>query len=250
MQKLIILIILASVTISSYAVEMKCLYAKGTVHYIRSGAKKELLKNILLKVGDTVITENASLVILKFPNETVKVMENSSFQVSELNKKNDEFLINNGAVVINKLKHVLTDAISRNQQSSSLKVRTSNASMGIRGTTFFVYKGEKGQTILSVNDGVVAFKGEASEANVMVAKDTTTMTNDKNQNLKSRKFGFENKINYELNPDRNLESEKNLYETIEATWIQYKTEQEFAWKKKLESESNDWDKWKSDNSEL
>ncbi len=227
--------------------ELRCIHIKGQVNINRKNINKPLLKNTMLQIGDVITTEKGSIALLKSPQQAIKISEQSSFQVTDINKNNQTFTLNSGAIVVSKIRKLMLDALINKAKDPSLVIKTRTAAIGIRGTTFFVYKGINDQTVLNVNQGLVAFQGTASEKELLVAKDSSTMTNEKNQNLKPRKFGFEDKINYSLDPKEKLESSSDLYTTIEATWSKYKKEQEVAWQKQVDSETKKWEKWKEEN---
>jgi len=251
MFKFLIVSLLFSKAYSADLHQMKCIYTKGKVSVIHEGISKTLLKNDILNVGDSVITDANSLAVVKLPTETIKVNESSSFKLAESNAINDVLVLDLGAIIVHKLKKKLIDSLNETEQvknkKASLIIKTHSASIGVRGTTFFAYSGKNDQTVLSVDEGVVAFKGSSSEQEVMVNENNSTMTNEDNKNLEARKFGFEDKINYALDPNEKLECKSDLYVSIENTWQKYKKEQEAAWKKQVDSETDKWERWKNKN---
>lgn len=249
MKLFLLFLLFLNQSFASTSSKMTCLFAKGKVSIFHQNKKNPLVKDFTLSVGDIIETEAGALAILKFPNETVKVNEKSSFQVLEINSKNDLFAVSKGAVIVNKIKKSILDNLNNNEKNVPLIIKTKYASIGVRGTTFFLYQGEKDQTVLSVKEGTVAFKADASEHDVFVKKDNSSMTNEENKNLKAQKFGFEDKINYALDPKEKLESSSDLYSAIEQAWGKYKKDQEALWQKQLDTETDNWSNWKKKNGE-
>ena len=130
--------------------------------------------------------------------------------------------------------------------AKTLTIKTKIASIGVRGTKFFTYSGIKSGSIVSVENGVVDFKGSKQKESVKLGEKTSSLTNEQKMVLKPRKFNFENKINWnvENREGKTLEHDEQLYFQLENIWKIYKDEQAEAWKnQKSEME----DKWNNMN---
>jgi hypothetical protein len=87
-----------------------------------------------------------------------------------------------------------------------------------------------------------------SKDSIAVSDNMSVMNNIEIKNLKPRIFGFEKKINFNLDPSKNLNSSDDLKNTIEESWNNYKNEQEHQWNQKKLDENNTWENWKKENS--
>lgn len=224
--------------------EGKCIYAKGSVYFERAGVKEILVANTIIKENDMIIVSPKSLAIIKFKYQTLKIQETSKIQVTTLKENYAKFSLENGSVVINQLKKKLRESV---RDKAPLEVKTASATMGIRGTTFFVYQGGEGQTVLSVQEGKVDFLAKNSIKEILVSGDNSSMTNEDLKNLRPRSFGFEKEINFNMDPEKKLESGEGLKSALEASWKKYKSEQEVVWNDKKINEESEWDNWKKLN---
>ena len=230
----------------SFGDEGICLYSKGKVWHKINELNVALIKNSSISSDEIITVDKDSLAVFKFKNQTIKINENTKVRLIDLDSSHAEVRLGYGGVIIHQLKSKFNEINKSNYPA--LIVSTKTASMGIRGTTFFVYNGEHEQTALNVLEGTVGFKSLASNDELNVTNQQSSMSNSTNKNLKPRKFGFEDKINYNLDPDKNLESDKVLVSMIEEEWKNYKDEQEFLWKAKKSEENDQWENWKKLNS--
>lgn len=222
-----------------------CAFAKGNVTLARNGKTIKLVKDSEIHFGDVINTGPESIAILVLKNASLKIEPKTTMKINGDTSTHDTNVeVNIGSMVIRKMKHYL-----HNNKNPEFKVSTKHASMGVRGTLFYVYQGKNPQTTLSVNNGEVAYQSKGSQNEILVSDNSSTMGNFENKNLKPRQFGFEEKINFNLDQSKPLESAPDLTESIEKAWLKYKHEQEYQWQKKLNDEEKTWDNWKQDNTQ-
>ena len=115
--------------------------------------------------------------------------------------------------------------------NKTLTIKTRSASIAVRGTKFFTYNSLSSGSILTVEHGVVDFKGNKQKEYTKLEKDMSSLTNANLEILKPRKFGFENHINWEVDDYENnkLEHHEKLYSKLENIWKNYKDEQVKVW---------------------
>lgn len=222
--------------VSLNAQPLKALVVKGDV-YVRAPGKKKfsrLKKGQSVESRSLIKTEKNSLALLKNSTMTTKVIQNSLVKIVSSKKGKSSATISAGGALFRYLKK------AKSSSRSGLKVRTRTASVGVRGTTFMVYSGEKNNSILSVRKGSVDFRGKSSLSDVNVGAGNSTMTNQRNKNLKPRDFGLQDKINWTLKDDGPLEQSKEFFTATEKLWEQYKKEQEFIWKSYKNEQQQKW----------
>ncbi|MBH46868.1 MAG: hypothetical protein CME71_01715 [Halobacteriovorax sp.] len=132
----------------------------NTVVYIKeparfelpSATKNKIVKGSKLEVGSRVHVGESGLVVLKGSDgSVVKLDENSSLEITKMAKSsqsNDEtmYSIVKGSGFFNFPKN----------PNKKTTVRTKTASMGVRGTEFFVAHGKSSDVWMCVNEGLVA----------------------------------------------------------------------------------------------
>ncbi len=127
-------------------------FKKGEVKVLRAG--KEVTGRV--QVGDRVEVGTGGLVVLKNTQETIKLTENSVLVPSTLNVQ--------GESVVDLLRGGLVAHVNK----KAFKVRTRTASMGVRGTRFFV--SEVGKDLwMCVKEGEVEVKGIKGETRSVTA---------------------------------------------------------------------------------
>jgi hypothetical protein len=214
-------------------------FIKGNVQVSRNSKSFEKVqKGAVLISGDTIKTGSRSLAIVKSPRTSFKIMQNS--QMTLVFKKNGKQVVDlqRGGALIK-----LNKSLKKSLSSDALTVRTKTASVGVRGTTFMTYSGKENQSILSVKEGLVDFKGQQSGKAVKVGAKKSTMTNKNNQNLKPRSFGLQSKINWSFDPKDDLSQPKEFFTHTERIWSKYKEEQEFIWNNYKKEQNDTWKKF-------
>ncbi len=216
----------------------KVIYNKGDTKLIRSKETLLLKKGLTLLHGDKIMTGDSGLVIIKSRASTYKISKNS-YLILDL--KTEEIInsnINYGSAVIEFARRKLVKSVGK-----TLTVKTRTAAFGVRGTKFFSYVDKKNKnSILSVEHGKVAFKGSASKKETLVKKNKSSMTNIKKKHLESKRFGFENKINWNLSSSKGkLSQNKKLFSELEKTWKRHKHDQAKKWNKQKNDMKSRWE---------
>ncbi len=245
MLKIFFLTILFFVFSRTFAMELvgDCLYVKGKASIINAKVKMDLKKGMKIYPGNIIILDKGSLSIIKFPMQTMKILESTEIKIDSLKIDDSKFKLSIGGIIVEQTKQKLKDM----NNNSALKIKTPSASLGIRGTTFLAYAGEKKQTVLSVNEGSVHFLGNLSSQEVAVPPQTSMMTNDEEKNIRPRAFGFEKDINFNLNHTSNIEMKSDLFSKIEKEWQAYAKEEEYRWEEHKKNDESVWNEWKKSN---
>tara|TARA_R110000868_G_scaffold25366_2_gene98855 strand:+ start:666 stop:1322 length:657 start_codon:yes stop_codon:yes gene_type:complete len=129
-----------------------------------SMTKNKIVKGSQLETGTRVHVGEKGLVVLKGSDgSVVKLEENSSLEITKMaptSKSNDEtiYSIVKGSGFFN---------FPKNPNKKST-VRTRTASMGVRGTEFFVAHGKTSDVWMCVNEGLVAVTSKKVENPVLV----------------------------------------------------------------------------------
>lgn len=241
--KIVYFLFLIISSFNSFASMGNCAFTKGAVTLTRNNLAIPLTKGATIEFGDFIQVGNSSITVLTLKNATIKLESNTQLKIEgNINSHDTSLDIDYGTLVIHKVKNYL-----RNNRKPSFKVQTKYASMGIRGTLFFVYQGTKPQTTLSVNNGVVTYKAASSSSEIKVTENLSTMSNINQKNLRPRLFGFEKNINYNLDYNSELSSSPELISAIEKSWEDYKKEQEYLWQTKKDDDEKIWENWKQEN---
>ncbi len=157
----------------------------NTVAVIRGKTSLKVYKSMRLKEGDTIKTGENSIAYIEIDSDKVVKMDSSTI----ITLSNFDGTDKNGSINISLTSgKIFNDIKKKLTQNSTYKVRTPNAVMGVRGTTFVVgikpLADSSQQTELSVLDGTVAFATSNQEhSNVFVEMNqkanTTQLTEDK-----------------------------------------------------------------------
>jgi hypothetical protein len=219
--------------------DYKIVHTKGDVSILRSNKKISASKNSILQLKDKILTGDDSLAVIKSSKLTLKVVENSEVSIAELNK---EIVVDvdEGGFVANYVKQKIKETVG-----TKLRVNTKHTSMGVRGTTFFAYNHKNQTSYLTVKEGEVEFKGKNSSTAESVSENRTAFTDGSLKNIKPKKVGFEEEINWELsNLKSNMSQPKKLFSKMEEQWNNYKKENEKKWKNHKDSMEDQWNKMK------
>ena len=157
----------------------------NTVTVIRGKANLKVYKSMRLKEGDTIKTGENSIAYIEIDSDKVVKMDSSTI----ITLSNFDGTDTNGSINISLTSgKIFNDIKKKLTKNSTYKVRTPNAVMGVRGTTFVVgikpLADNSQQTELSVLDGTVAFAASQQEhSNVFVEMNhkvnSTQLTEDK-----------------------------------------------------------------------
>ena len=215
----------------------KIMFLKGESNLLRKDKTLKLSKGMKVFNGDTIVTGESGLVIVKSKASTYKISKNSHLKLDLRVKEIINSNIIYGSVVVEFMKENLDVS-----KGKTLKIKTRSASFGVRGTKFFTYVDSKNKnSVLSVEHGKVAFKGANSKKERLVRKNKSSMTNKNDKDLKPRKFGFEKQINWNLSEKKgSLKHKKGLFLALSKTWNKYKDENTKKWKKNTDNMNNLW----------
>lgn len=243
MSKALIISALALLCVfEAVAGDYKIIHVKGNVTVLRRNKSIPATKNFILEFEDKVSTSEKSLAVIKGKNLTFKVAANSQVAISELDKVIN-IDIQRGGLVINLVKSAVLNIL---KPQVKLQVKTAHAVMGVRGTTLFAYNLKDKTTYLTVKEGVVDFRGNNSAKSERVDGSQSTFTDSSLKNLKPKKVGFEDEINWELNDmNADLDQPKKLFSKMEEKWSNYKKENEKKWIDHKNNMNNDWEKYKN-----
>ncbi len=157
----------------------------NTATVMRGKSSLKVYKGMRLKEGDTIKTGADSIVYIEIDSDKVVKMDSSTI----ITISNFEGTDKNGSINISLSSgKIYNDIKKKLTKNSTYKVRTPNAVMGVRGTTFVVginpLENNSDQTELAVLDGTVAFAPLQQEnLNVFVEMNekvnTTQLTEDK-----------------------------------------------------------------------
>jgi len=140
----------------------------------------KVFKGMRLKEGDTIKTGKSSNAYIEIDSDKVIKLDSSTIvTISNMNGTAENGSVNislSSGKIYNDIKKKLT-------KNSTYKVRTPNAVMGVRGTTFVVdlkyLEDKSSETVLTVFDGTVAFApSEQADSNVYVEMNQTANTTD------------------------------------------------------------------------
>jgi hypothetical protein len=242
-QLFIIFVFLTSSIVYSQELVGVCLFVKGNAFVKNEKTKLELKKGMKIYPGNSILLDHGSLSIIKFPMQTMKILENTEISVDSLKTDDSKFKLTIGGIIVEQTKQKLKNL----NNDSALKIKTPSASLGVRGTTFFAFAGTKKQTVMSVENGSVYFKGKSSDREVPVELNTSIMTNESDKNIRPRSFGFENDINFNLDPVKDVEVKASLFSRLEKEWQTYAKEEEYRWEEYKKNDESVWNEWKKSN---
>jgi TPR repeat protein len=138
----------------------KVIFKKGDVQMTRAGETRKIFKGDFLIAKDLVETKGKSMVILGFGESymsRMKISESTKLNIDGLAQDPDDKYEEKSYFSL-KAGNILVNYINKKKDKNRLKVKTKTASMGIRGTEFFIHTTQDGQTLVAVKSGVVLAK--------------------------------------------------------------------------------------------
>lgn len=220
------------------------IFTVGKVFRLSNKVKTELKKGGFLNEGEYILTKKHSIALLRVENEDksvttmIKINENSKMKI-RINRAVPMAHLSLGSLVVKVM------SLDKSSKNLKLKVQSRNAAIGVRGTEFFVYAKGIGH-VTSMKEGTVEINGAGSSEPMMLGQGLTVTTNNKKQLTKPRKQKWQERINWEVDSkSETLAQPEGLLASIEATWNDYKNEQEYRYemyKKDNEKKLNDWGK--------
>ncbi len=228
----------------------KVIFTVGKVFRLAGKKQTVLKKGELLNEGDYIITMSNSIALIKVENSDktvtsmIKINQKTKMKI-RVNRAVPMAHLSIGSVVV---KVMSSDKTSKHLK---LKVQTRVAAIGVRGTEFFVYaNNEKGQ-VTSLKEGEVEINGAGSSKSLHLAQGYTSTTNTKKQLTQPRKYEWQEDINWKVNPtEGDLAQPKSLFKSVEATWNQYKHEQEYRYKMYKQDQKNRFNNLKESNDKM
>ena len=157
---------------------------KGDVSLIDSEGQKSVVKKGLeVLADDEIITGKNSLAVLKIEGHSVhKIGANSKLKISSLPIKfqNSNFLQSPASLILRAGK--ILSNISKKSDNESLKIKTKNTSMGIRGTQLMTSLDKYNNLTVVVNEGKIEFfNGSADD----LVESGQTLFIEKDKNIRS-----------------------------------------------------------------
>lgn len=151
----------------------KVVYKKGTIKMKRGDQQREVFKGDFLLAGDIIETKAKSLLILGFGESyrsrmKVGPLGSLTLEGKQLDKDDNS---EEKTFFFLKVGNILVNYINKNKDKNRLKVRTKNASMGIRGTEFFINTTEAQETLVAVKSGVVLAKHNSKKTGVPLSSE-------------------------------------------------------------------------------
>lgn len=149
-------------------------------------------------MGDTVEVKSKSLAIIKFDKKAVtKLLENTKLTIEKIGS-NDE----DTSLIL--LAGSLFSKVITKSKKKHFKVKAQSASMGVRGTEFFVSYGKadgKEDVWMCVDEGVVEVSVQDQKTVLVRAKEGVFIK--KGKEISSvKKYSWTKKLNWNLNPKK------------------------------------------------
>ncbi len=212
--KLFILITFCLFSAASLAMPdlYKVVYRKGDVSMERAGEKRKVFKGDFLLAGDLITSGNKGLVILGFGEGYRSRMKLGPMSEITLEGKKPDADDSNEEKTFFFLKvgNILVHYINKNKDKNRLKVKTKTASMGIRGTEFFIHTTDSGETLVAVRSGVVLAKHNDKKTGIpLTSEEGVVFTPDGASPMLTPPDWYKH-INWELN-DLSNDIEKLLH---------------------------------------
>jgi len=160
MKKILLLLCFCSFVFAQEAVVVK---VDGTAYLNSTGTWQKIVSGLALETGNSVTTEDASTVLLKFTNNhSIKILENSIFSIRENtpNLKDMDLWLGEIAAKIEKL-----------PPSEKFFIRTPAAVCAVRGTIFNVAVTEDKKTDVYVTKGIVGVMDNAGQGEEVFVKE-------------------------------------------------------------------------------
>ncbi len=137
MLKMLLLILVAIMSQTSFGVTYQVAYQKGKVEILRAG--KSVSPPV--ETGDVVKVHKGGLLVLKSSQEVLKLLEDT--EIKALEEKEE--------TIISLIRGALVSQVTK----KSFKVNTRTTSFGVRGTQFFVQSQQGSEAWMCVKEGIV-----------------------------------------------------------------------------------------------
>lgn len=181
----------------AFADSYEIAYQKGKVEIFRN--KKEVTSGPVLP-GDVIKVHKRSLLVLKSPQEVLKIMHDTVITPRETKE----------GTLIDLVKGAIVSKVTKKK----FKVRTKHTVMGVRGTQFFVAISGSDDAWMCVNEGTVVVQKKGKKIAVPAGKGVFI---DKKDISKPAAFAWTRKINWKMDASEGeLDHNVNLnYDVLE-----------------------------------
>ncbi len=233
MKKLILLILLLTLSSNLFAVDIKVVFTKGDNFKIEedeAGGEeaKPLRKNDYLHESHSVATGRNGFVLLRIAGHSnIRLEANTKIVINQLPYfYEDSKEIEREASFILEFGNMFVD-MDRKFDTEALTIKSRNSVLGVRGTKFLVGRDEKSNDVLlTVKSGQVEIKNNISQQNDFVLpNESIVVANDKNFTAK-QKYKFQNDIDWEIN---NPKAKKGFKQLSQAYRQEFKAKRK-SWK--------------------
>lgn len=130
----------------------------GEALVIQNGEEIQAFENMLLSSGDKVLMSKGNMTIKLDEDKYIRVEESSELEIYASGN------VNSNKTSINLVKGSITNDVENKLSDSSIyEINTPNATMGVRGTTFYISADESCVDKLVVFEGTVAVNGKADD---------------------------------------------------------------------------------------
>ncbi len=179
----------------------KVIFKKGDVEMTRSGETRKIFKGDFLIAKDLLKTKNKSMVILGFGEGYVsrlKLGESSELNIDGIAQDPDDKFEEKSYFSLN-VGNILVNYLNKKKDKNRLKVKTKTASMGVRGTEFFIHATQDGQTLVAVKSGVVLAKHKDKNIGIPLTSKEGVVFNEDGSSAKLNPPSWYKEINWDVN---------------------------------------------------
>jgi hypothetical protein len=179
-------VLLLLLSLNSSAASLNVIFSRGPYSVIRNG---KIIQTKSIEEGDEVRLEKGSLLLLKGPQETIKLTSSTIIKLATFSEKTNIELVM-GSII---------SKVTKKQFS----VSTKKVSMGVRGTQFFVSYDDLNNVWMCVEEGTVNVN-DGKKQNVDVKAGEGLFVVDEKVG-KPKKYEWTKKINWEMDETKNLD---------------------------------------------
>lgn len=172
--------ILLFITTTNVYAQLSIIYQKGPYLHLRGDLE---IKDDSVLEGDQFKLKKDAVVIIKGPNETIKITESSEIKIEKFQKKES---------IISLIRGEILSRVS----GKKYHIKTKVASMGVRGTEFFTTYSDN-KTWMCVNKGIVEVKNIKGDKNDVKEGEGIPVIDGKMGKIKS--YEWTKKINWDIN---------------------------------------------------
>jgi len=187
----------------------KVLKLKGTAKIIRNKISRSILVKDVLQGGDQLVTSNKSVIVLKFSknNSLIKLGSNTTFKLAKIVKSKEKSLDKSFSFKTRsfflKYGRVIIEYNNDDKVHNRLEVVSKVASLGVRGTKFFVSSYPNNSLVAAIHNGVVIATNKQKSIGIPLIQNEAIFFN---QNGTFKRLKSENikGINWDFNTNESL----------------------------------------------